>query len=90
MNVATPSASGREVRFLYSAVIQITHGDMTVRARALLDGDVAIPLMTESLAAQLKLPRTHDPIMELLESPPVSLLSPHLFVLSIIGTPRLL
>ncbi len=52
----------RGVASLYSALVSFNVGGRTVLARALLDAGASIPLMTESLATSLGLPRRHDPI----------------------------
>ncbi len=56
------AAPSRGVASLYTAMVAFECGARTILARALLDAGAAIPIMTESLAASLGLPRRHDPI----------------------------
>ena len=60
--VSQTKATSRGAASLYSALVAFDCGGRTVLARALLDAGAAIPMMTESLAASLGLPRRHDPI----------------------------
>ncbi len=61
MVIKTDSRS-RGVASLYSAQVMMHHDGKSVMARALLDAGASLPMVTESLASALKLPRTHDPI----------------------------
>ncbi len=61
MTTTSQPGKSRQAKSLYSAVVVLRHGGRTVHARALLDGGAAIPLITEKLATDLQLPRTHDP-----------------------------
>ncbi len=60
--VSASTPSNRKAASLYSAIVAFDRGGRTVHARALLDAGAAIPMMTESLATSLNLPRRHDPI----------------------------
>ncbi len=54
-------STSRGAASLFTALVAFECGGRTVLARALLDSGAAIPMMTESLANSLGLPRRHDP-----------------------------
>ncbi len=61
-STAHNDGSPSRVRFLYTALVTLKHGGQSVVARAVLDTGAAVSIMSDRLATDLRLERTHNPL----------------------------